>query len=128
MTKLLSLLTCCCLAASSIAADWPEFRGSTAQGIYEGKELPIEWQADKNIAWKKAIPGLGWSSPAVVDGRVYLTTATPGTVTVAAQSLRALCLDAVSGKTIWDKEVFRQGADSPRIQGKNSHASSSPLG
>src|SRR5260221_3749747 len=80
MTKSFSLLICCCLTALVHAGDWPEFRGPTAQGIYEGKELPTQWDAGRNIAWKRAIPGLGWSSPAVVDGRIYLTTATPGTV------------------------------------------------
>jgi len=127
MIRPCSLLCCCLLTISLRAGDWPEFRGPTAQGIYAGKELPTEWQAGKNIAWKKKIPGLGWSSPAVVEGRIYLTTATPGTVSVSAQSLRALCLDAATGNTIWNQEVFKQSADAPRIQSKNSHASASPL-
>ncbi|MFL5342221.1 MAG: PQQ-binding-like beta-propeller repeat protein [Gemmataceae bacterium] len=109
------------------AADWPEFRGPTAQGLYEGPALPTAWDANTNIAWKKAIPGLGWSSPAVVGGRVYLTTATPGEPAVREQSLRAVCLDAGTGDVVWDKEVFHQGSSSPGIQGKNSHASASPL-
>jgi outer membrane protein assembly factor BamB len=44
------------------------------------------------------------------------------------QSLRALCLDAASGKVLWDNEVFRQnGATAPRKHAKNSHASPTPL-
>ena len=109
------------------AADWPEFRGPSAQGLYAGPSLPTEWSADKNVAWKQTIPGLGWSSPVVVAGRVYLTTATPGDVAETEQSLRLLCLDAATGDTLWDKEIFHQDKSSPRIQPKNSHASATPL-
>jgi outer membrane protein assembly factor BamB len=41
--------------------------------------------------------------------------------------LRALCLDAKSGKVLWDREAFRQGAGAPAIHGKNSHASPTPV-
>src|SRR5207248_5123459 len=44
------------------------------------------------------------------------------------QSLRALALDAATGKVVWDTEVLHQdGAKAPRINGKNSHASPTPL-
>jgi outer membrane protein assembly factor BamB len=44
------------------------------------------------------------------------------------QSLRALCLNAKTGETIWDTEVFRQdGSQAPGIHSKNSHASPTPL-
>ena len=59
------------------AEDWPEFRGPTGQGLYAGKNLPIEWSVTKNVAWKKPIPGHGWSSPILLDGRIYLTSAVP---------------------------------------------------
>ena len=44
------------------------------------------------------------------------------------QSLRALCLDAATGKIVWDVEVFREDSrTAPRIHAKNSHASPTPL-
>jgi len=110
------------------AADWPEFRGPTADGHYQGPELPTRWDAKTNIAWAQPIPGLGWSSPAIVGGMIFLTTATPGTVAERNQSLRALCLDTKTGKIVWNVEVFQQTAkDAPAIQAKNSHASPSPI-
>jgi outer membrane protein assembly factor BamB len=124
---LLALFITVIAAGVAQAGDWPEFRGPTADGHYSGKELPTKWDAKTNIAWKQPIPGLGWSSPAVVNGKVYLTTATPGDVAKPEQSLRAICLDAKTGMPVWDKEVFHQPATSPRIQNKNSHASASPL-
>lgn len=115
-----------CLAPLTHAEDWPEFRGPTGQGIVTKGELPTTWGKDKNIAWKQTVPGKGWSSPVVVDGRVYLTTAVPGDG--GDQSLRALCLDAAKGNILWDKEIFHQeSAKSPSIHGKNSHASPTPL-
>src|SRR5262249_46820507 len=40
------------IALDARAGDWPEFRGATAQGLYEGKPLPTEWSREKNIAWR----------------------------------------------------------------------------
>ncbi|MFO1092420.1 MAG: hypothetical protein U0992_03775 [Planctomycetaceae bacterium] len=47
-------------------------------------------------------PGLGWSSPVIVGGAVYLTTAVPDG---DGLSLRALALDAATGSLLWDQEV-----------------------
>ena len=111
------------------AENWTEFRGPTGQGLVRGSRLPTEWSDSKNVAWKQPIPGKGWSSPVVFDGRVYLTSSVPVTGRAANdQSLRAYCLDAASGKIVWEKEVFQQdGSSAPAIHSKNSHASPTPL-
>ncbi len=111
---------------STRAENWPEFRGPTGQGTYPGKNLPIEWSTTKNVAWVKPIPGKGWSSPIVQDGRIYLTSAVP----IAESkdlSLQAFCLDAESGKQLWQTEVFRQDEAKSKIHSKNSHASPTPI-
>lgn len=116
----------CCLVPLVRAEDWPEFRGPTGQGLVLKGTLPTTWSQDRNVVWKRPIPGMGWSSPIVAGGRVYLTTAVPQNN--GDQSLRALCLDAAAGRVLWDKEVFSQnGKQAPRIHGKNSHASPTPL-
>jgi outer membrane protein assembly factor BamB len=108
------------------AENWPEFRGPTGQGLYNGQNLPAEWGPNKNVVWKQPIPGKGWSSPIIQDGRIYLTSAVP--VGGKDQSLRAFCLDADKGKILWQTEVFRQeGAKAPGIHTKNSHASPTPV-
>lgn len=103
------------------AADWSQFRGPTGQGQAESKNLPTEWGPDKNITWRKELPGKGWSSPVVAAGKIYLTTAVQTGNTL---SLRALCLDAANGNMNWDKEVFSvaKSAAGP-AHGKNSYAS-----
>jgi outer membrane protein assembly factor BamB len=111
------------------AADWTQFRGSDSSGVGEAKNLPSEWNAETNVAWKAEIPGSGWSSPSLFKDRLYLTTAVPaekGSGT-GAVSLRALCIDAQTGKLVWDREIFEQPAAAPKIHSKNSHASPTPI-
>jgi outer membrane protein assembly factor BamB len=111
------------------AADWPEFRGPTGQGHAQASGLPVHWDTSENVAWKAAIPGAGWSSPVVSQGRVYLTTAVPkNTGNENDQSLRTLCLDVQTGGILWNIEVFDQdGATTEKIHDKNSHASATPI-
>ncbi|HEX4614131.1 MAG TPA: PQQ-binding-like beta-propeller repeat protein, partial [Urbifossiella sp.] len=115
------------LTAASVAgaADWPQFRGATAQGHAAAADPPVVWGPQKNVRWRTEIAGSGWSSPVVVGGRVYFTTAAPrGEGATADHSLRAVCLDAATGTVVWDVEVFLQeGKDAPKIHSKNSHAS-----
>jgi len=126
MQRLITLFIALVMFSQPRAENWPEFRGPTGQGHY-GKPLPTEWSTTKNVVWKQPIPGHGWSSPIVQDGRIYLTTAVP-VVGSKDQSLQALCLDASNGKLLWQTEVFLQdGAKAPRIHKKNSHASPTPL-
>jgi outer membrane protein assembly factor BamB len=121
------LMSALAVAARAEGEDWPEFRGPTGEGIYRGP-LPTEWGPRKNVAWKRPVPGAGWSSPVVHGGRVYLTTAVPIPGSRGDQSLRALCLDARTGQVLWDQEVFRQDDHTaPPIHRKNSHASPTPL-
>ncbi|MCY2967264.1 MAG: PQQ-binding-like beta-propeller repeat protein, partial [Planctomycetota bacterium] len=128
-----SLVTLLCLAAtlvstrSTFAEDWLEFRGPGGLGHSLASGLPTKWSEGENVVWKEPIPGKGWSSPVIVGGKVFLTTAVPtGEDELPAQSLRAISLDAKTGKIDWDIELFQMAAGR-RVHGKNSHASSSPI-
>jgi outer membrane protein assembly factor BamB len=105
---------------SSLAENWPYFRGPTRQGISHEKDIPIEWNQTSNIVWKRPIPGEGWSSPIVFDDRVFVTAATD-----RGASFRLLCLDRLTGTVLWDKEVFQQKLR--HKQKLNSYASSTPV-
>lgn len=108
------------------AGNWPEFRGPTREGHASAANLPLEWSDTKGVVWKQEIPGQGWSSPVVQDGRIYLTAAVPD-ATGASLSLATLCLDEKSGKVLWKTHVFGQDAGAPKIHAKNSHASPTPI-
>src|SRR5262245_22521751 len=84
-------LTC---SAYPLASEvWPQFRGPTGQGISAATHLPVQWDAKSNVVWKIPLPGKGWSSPVVADGRVYLTTALEMKEDPPV-SLRVQCVDA----------------------------------
>ncbi len=103
--------------------DWPQFRGPNSDGHSNEPKTPMEWSDTKHVAWKVSVPGLGWSSPAIADGKVFLTTAVSQG---EGLSLRVLAVDAANGKSIWDRE-FCGVKKAPSIHTKNSHASPTPI-
>ncbi len=126
--KLLVLCVVLCLA-SIVRADWPEFRGPTADGIVPAAKLPTVWSQTQNIAWRTELPGEGWSSPIVVGNSVYLTAAVadgsaPGK---PRYDLVLLILDVRTGKLKKQVSLFEESNDAPKIHGKNSHASPTPV-
>jgi len=104
-----------------LARDWPEFRGPTGQGHSDERGLPLTWGETKNLRWKVAIPGRGWSSPAIQGDLVWLTTATE-----EGRSLRAISVDRHTGAILQNVEVFRPKSPG-EINSKNSHASPTPV-
>ena len=108
---------------SNLAADWPEFRGPGAQGHAVNAKIPAQIGPTKNLKWKVTVPGAGWSSPVIVKGRIYITSAiNRGT----GFSLNTLCLDAATGKLIWDRPLINVTKPS-RTHRKNSQASPTPI-
>jgi outer membrane protein assembly factor BamB len=61
----LALLTVSLSPVALVADEWPMFRGRAAGVGADDPALPDSWSATENVAWKAAIPGLGWSSPVV---------------------------------------------------------------
>lgn len=116
---LLEFVTLCVLCGS----DWPQFRGPNSDGHAADPASALEWSDTKNVVWKAGVPGLGWSSPVVVNERVFLTTAV---ARGEGLSLRVLAYDAGTGRIAWDREV-RAVEKAPPIHAKNSHASPTPI-
>jgi outer membrane protein assembly factor BamB len=111
------------LAISGPAADdWPQFRGPTGQGHSAERGVPFEWSESRNVIWKTPVPGLGWSSPVVSDGRVWVTTA----VKDHGGSLRALAFDVETGREVVNAEVFHT-RNVDLSNPKNSRASPTPI-
>ena len=100
--------------------DWTEFRGSEGQGHALKIQPALKWTETENVTWKVEVPGVGWSSPVVANGNIYITTAVSNSLSKAEDSksslsLRTIKLKAESGEVIWDNEVF-QIADSSSLQ------------
>jgi outer membrane protein assembly factor BamB len=123
------------LTVSLAAADWPQFRGPSGQGHSSEVGLPLTWSEGEsgksdNILWTVPVPGIGWSSPVVAAGRIWLTTVVePGDGSRRGQrnaSLRVLAFDAATGKEVVNVEAFR-GSAVPNLNPKNSRASPTPI-
>lgn len=100
------------------AADWTGFRGPHGTGAVEAKNLPTNWSAESNLAWKTSLPGAGSSSPIVLGDKIYLTSYSgygvdadsPGEMSELKRHV--LCLDRASGKVLWDKAFKSAGRES----------------
>jgi outer membrane protein assembly factor BamB len=116
------------IAPAFASSQWPQFRGPDGQGHAADTGTPLEWSESTNIAWKAAVPGRGWSSPVVANGKVWLTTAVEARDDGRARgvSLRVLAFDATTGVEIVNVEVARIDRAVP-IHLKNSHASPTPI-
>ena len=86
------------LSLTAAAADWPQFRGPTADGVTADTGLPLTWSEKDHVKWKKEIHGLGWSTPLVSEGRIWITTAT-----LKGHEMSILCLDEASGEVLLDR-------------------------
>lgn len=107
--------------APPATSDWPEYRGPRCDGSALGADVPLEWSEERNVRWKAAVHGRGWSSPVVIGGRIWLTTATP-----EGRKLSVLALDLDTGKVLVDRVVFEVAAPEER-NSLNSYASPSPV-
>ena len=113
------------LARSSPGAepptDWPRWRGPNADGVAEGRELPIEWSKKANILWSAELPGWGTSSPVVYGDRVFVTSQAKNG---DKKSLLTLGFDRSTGKELW-RHDFGFGVDQ-RTHEKSNLAVNTP--
>jgi outer membrane protein assembly factor BamB len=86
--------------------DWPGFRGPNGDGTAPNETAPSEWGPEKNIRWKKELPGPGNSSPIVSRGRVYLATAED-----RGKKRHLICFDRKTGEKVWVKTVEHDKAE-----------------
>lgn len=80
------------------SADWPRWRGPNADGVADGRNLPIRWSQAENVLWSVKLPGWGTSSPVLFGNRVFVTSQLEQG---GKKSLLTLCFDRKDGKEIW---------------------------
>jgi outer membrane protein assembly factor BamB len=95
----LALLVLPTLAAAqalpSGPGDWPQWRGPNRDGISTDKGLLKEWPAaGPQVLWHVDTAGVGYSSLAIKDGRVFTQGDLAGVEHV-------LAIDAKTGQTLW---------------------------
>jgi outer membrane protein assembly factor BamB len=92
------------LASWPLRAQWPQFRGPEGNGHAASRSLPLTWSEEQNVRWKTAIHGRAWSSPVILDGQVWLTTATED-----GRELSAIAVDQETGRIVHDLKLFHVG-------------------
>lgn len=141
----MSVAVLCLLAATNdvVSEDWHQFRGPDGNGIAETTGTPTDFSPSQ-FAWTTDLPGIGWSSPVVVENQIWLTTAETVAATeeqiakkkegvkfaqikttVAQVTLRAICVDATTGDVVHNIKLTV--VDNPDlINPLNSYASPTP--
>ncbi|MBL7152087.1 MAG: PQQ-binding-like beta-propeller repeat protein [Phycisphaerae bacterium] len=105
------------LSSAVQAQNWPRFRGPNGQGISHAKTIPAKWtQGDYN--WKVALPGTGYSSPAVWNNIVFITCSNR-----QEAGARLMAMSVSDGKILWEKEFSFKPYRMNRI---NSFAAATP--
>jgi outer membrane protein assembly factor BamB len=98
------------------AANWPQWRGPGLDGISSEKNLPIQWDQQRNVAWKLAMPSWSGSTPIVWEDRIFLNVA-------EGDALSLWCVDRNKPAVIWKKPI---GGGNVKVQ-KQNMSSPSPV-
>jgi outer membrane protein assembly factor BamB len=101
--------------------DWPRWRGPNADGVADGRSLPVRWGQTENVRWSLKLPGWGTSSPVVYSDRVFVTSQEAND---GKKSLLTLCFDRKDGKELW-RHDFGFGTDQ-RTHEKSNLAVNTP--
>lgn len=119
------LLSLCFIeAAAQSSGDWPQWRGSNRDGISKETGLLKQWPADgPPLVWKATGAGRGYSSLAIVGGRLY-------TMGLRNDREHIIAFDIATGKEVWATphgSAFRNDrGDGPRgtptVEGERLYA------
>ena len=127
-SSLVLYFVCLTFSPVSFAADWAQFRGPNASGVTNDPHAPSSWGTNENLLWQTDIPGAGWSSPIVIDGKLFVTTAVTDGPQNSSSDYRwqVLCLDSKTGKVLWTKTAL-EGKPRLETHRDNTYASETPV-
>ncbi len=102
LRRLLIVVGLLTAATPAEAADWYNWRGPWENGVSPETNLPDKWspdpkEPDSNLIWKASYGCR--STPLVMNGRLFVINHLGERETVQE---RVMCLDADSGKFLWD--------------------------
>ncbi len=83
------------------AADWPEWRGTGRQGVWNETGI-VRSFPPQGLRQKWSVPlHPGYSGPSVSQVRVFVMDHEKGAATAVTE--RILCLDEATGRTLWTR-------------------------
>jgi outer membrane protein assembly factor BamB len=103
MPRYVTLAVLLCAGSTLTAADWPQWRGPNRDGVSAETGLLKAWpKGGPKLLWQADIGGVGYGSPAVVGGKVYIAGATDNK---DGKSEFVTCFSAADGKQVWKTDV-----------------------
>jgi outer membrane protein assembly factor BamB len=93
------------LAGTGAAQDWPQWRGPNRDAKATGFVAPKSWPKELTQKWKVTV-GDGVATPALVGDKLYVFSREGGSEVVR-------CLEAATGKELWQDKYETGGADGP---------------
>ncbi len=100
------------------AEAWPVFRGPSYDGSSDARNLPLTWSEEHNVVWKTPISHRGWSTPVVMDGQIWVTTATED-----GRAMFVYCVDLETGEVRHRARLFQNAEPEPLENSVNGYAS-----
>jgi len=141
------ILSAAILSSTAMSEDFqvPDFLSARQPAEGASVHPPVKWSATENVAWKRDIPGLAWSSPIVWGNKVFITTCINTGETAEPKKGLYLeemdanlypkpkdihkyvvyCIDLESGETIWE-QIAHEGIPAKPHHIKNTLASETP--
>ncbi|MGI9458018.1 MAG: PQQ-binding-like beta-propeller repeat protein [Aeoliella sp.] len=99
-----------------VHANWPEWRGPTANVVAPAGDYPVEFSSTKNMLWQVDLAGEGSSTPIVWDEMIY--------VTLTADEKDVLAAYDLDGDEQWRRVL---GAARPGKHANATGSNSSPV-
>jgi outer membrane protein assembly factor BamB len=100
-------------ARSSLAQDWPQWRGANRDGKAAGFTAPKAWPKELTKKWDVPV-GAGDSTPALVGDKLYVFSRQDTDEVVH-------CLDAATGKQVWEDKY-----SAPAVRGPDGSVHAGP--
>jgi outer membrane protein assembly factor BamB len=126
---------------SATAADWPQWRGPSQNGMSPDKNLPLKWSPTDNVIWKLKMKSWSGSTPIIWGDYIFLNMANAGErvvrvrgrqkggqshrrmVTEEDTSLAFWCVNRNTGEILWTRGM----GDGNRQLRKQNMSSPSPV-
>jgi outer membrane protein assembly factor BamB len=98
------------------AENWPQWRGPSANGVSNEKNLPLRWTAEENVTWKLALPSWSGSTPIIWRDQIFLNVAD-------GNDLYLWCVDRNKPAVVWKRQL---GSGNVKMR-KQNMSSPSPV-
>lgn len=130
--------------------EWPKLFGPNSNMVIQVDNLPDKWNDSLNVRWHAELEGEGWSSPIVLDDKVYITSsvlikeeqkpqppvesdvsnnetgASSKSYATAVYRWQLVCLNVKTGNEIW-KQVSFEGNPTIEKHAGSTYACETPV-